>query len=452
MVGTSSHFRCSRLVLTFLRICDSDYQLDQKIEIPDRKGALYPCSRYFDRIIPVADQWQPFNYDVDYCLSEVVPQNCSYSGNLPIVVVVIICNFIKMICMFATAFRLGPGGMITIGDALASFLTYPDFTTKGRCLLSRDEAAKEISRQRFHPDRSKPLPPVPTSARIRKRKWASAVSWSRWVFTVSLFVLTLIITSVLLSMAIAGIRDFGTPPLSIKIGSVSPAAIVTGWAIGGEGSPSSKIIASILIANTPQMIFSFLYLNLNGLLTTMWLAEEWSNFASQRKALRTSKPRGQQRSTHFLQLPYKISLPLIVLSGVLHWLISQSVFLAVVAEYTPSGSLESPVSIASCGYSPIAMIITIVLGVLLVLVTITLGQRKYNGSIPLVGSCSLAISAACHRPAWDTDAAVRSVLWGAIPRAEALIEEDGVGHCAFSSGEVEPLKEGQEYAGKIRID
>lgn len=401
----------------------------------------------------MADQWQPYNYNVDYCLSEVVLQNCSYSGNLPIVVVVIICNFIKMICMFVTAFRLGPGGLITIGDALASFLTHPDSTTKGRCLLSRDEAAKEISRQRFYPDRSKPLPPVPKIARIQRQKWASAASWARWVFTISLFVLALIISFVLLSMAISEIRNFGIPPLSIKIGSVTPAAIVTGWGISeGEGSASSKILASILIANTPQMIFSFLYLNLNGLLTTMWLAEEWSVFASQRKALRTSKPQGQQRSTHFLQLPYKISIPLMVLSGVLHWLISQSVFLAVVAEYNPSGKLETPVTVASCGYSPIAMITTIVLGVLLVLVTIALGQRKYDGSIPLVGSCSLAISAACHRPAWDTDAAVRPVLWGVIPPSGGITEGGGVGHCAFSSGELEPLKEGKEYAGEMRID
>jgi len=436
------------------RICNSDSLLYTKIEIPpDKKYTTPPCSRYFDRIIEVADKWAPFNYNVEYCLSELVPQTCSYSGNLPIVVVVIICNLIKMICMLFTAFRLGSGSLITIGDAVASFLAQPESTTKSRCLLSRDEVVKEVDRQRYHPDKSRQLPPVPMTARVSRQKWASAASWARWIFTISLFVLALIISFVLLSMAISGIRSHGVPPLSIKMGVVTPAAIVTGWGIGEEeGSPSAKIITSILIANTPQMIFSFLYLNLNGLLTTMWLAEEWSDFASQRKALRTSKPRGQQRSTHFLQLPYKISLPLMVLSGVLHWLISQSVFLAVVAEYTSTGELDSPVAIASCGYSPIAMIITIALGVLLVLATIALGQRKYDGSIPLVGSCSLAISAACHRPEWDTDAAVRPVLWGVIPKSGSISEGSEVGHCAFTSGEAEPLQEGREYAGEMKID
>jgi hypothetical protein len=240
--------------------------------------------------------------------------------------------------------------------------------------------------------------------------------------------------------------------LSLHMGAVNPAAIISGWTVGYDGSASDRILASILIANLPQTIFSFLYLNLNSLLTSMWLGEEWSDFATQRKALRTSKPRGQQRSTHFLQLPYKISLPLMILSGALHWLISQSIFLAVVAEYNSLGGLDSPVAIASCGFSPIAMIITVVLGVLLIIATLAVGQRSYNGTIPLVSSCSLAISAACQRPEWDADAAVKPVLWGAMPGGALVGQRDGVGHCAFSSGEVEPLVEGREYAGDIKID
>jgi hypothetical protein len=184
----------------------------------------------------------------------------------------------------------------------------------------------------------------------------------------------------------------------------------------------------------------------------MWLGQEWSDFASERKALRTSEARGQQRSTHFLQLPYRISLPLMILSGVLHWLISQSIFLPVVAEYNSRGELDSPVAIASCGYSPIAMVITIVLGVLLLLATLAPSQRSYYGSIPLVGSCSLAISSTCHGPEWDTDAALKPVLWGVVNGPGLVAERSEVGHCAFISGEVEPLVEGKEYAGAFKMD
>lgn len=42
-----------------------------------------------------------------------------------------------------------------------------------------------------------------------------------------------------------------------------------------------------------------------------------------RKGLRVTQPHGYQRSSYFLQLPYRWSLPLIVISGTLHWLLSR---------------------------------------------------------------------------------------------------------------------------------
>jgi hypothetical protein len=67
----------------------------------------------------------------------------------------------------------------------------------------------------------------------------------------------------------------------------------------------------------------------------MFLADEWSHFAKERKPLRVSSPTGL---TYFLQLPYRIALPLLVMSGLLHWLVSQSIFLAVVSEYDEIGN------------------------------------------------------------------------------------------------------------------
>ena len=71
------------------------------------------------------------------------------------------------------------------------------------------------------------------------------------------------------------------------------------------------IIAPILLANAPQAILSFLFLTYNGLFSSMLLMEEWSGFAHERKALRVSWPVGVQRSTFWLQLPYKYAFPLI---------------------------------------------------------------------------------------------------------------------------------------------
>lgn len=74
-------------------------------------------------------------------------------------------------------------------------------------------------------------------------------------------------------------------------------------------------VLTIIIANSPQLILSFLYLTYNGLFTCMLLADEWNDYAHHRKALRVTSPAGHQRSTYRLQLPYKYGIPLIILSG-----------------------------------------------------------------------------------------------------------------------------------------
>lgn len=179
-------------------------------------------------------------------------------------------------------------------------------------------------------------------------------------------------------------------------------------------------------------------------MTSMWVASEFSSYASTRKALRVSNATGAQRSTHFLQLPYKIAVPLMTMSGLLHWLLSQSIFLAVVAEYSPAGDLLTPVAEASCGFSPLAMILTVSLGIILVVGTLGIGFfRRLCPGVPLAGSCSAAISAACHRPVWDGDASLKTVMWG-------VVKEGGggeVGHCCFTSDAVAPVEEGKAYAG-----
>ena len=208
----------------------------------------------------------------------------------------------------------------------------------------------------------------------------------------------------------------------------------------------------ILLVNLPQAVLSFLYLTYNALFTSMLLAEEWSGFAHQRKTLRVTCPVGKQRSTFWLQLPYSYSIPLLIMSGILHWLVSQSIFLiriAVENNYSSvfsvnNGGLASPGEelISTCGYSPIAIITVIPLGVLLLLVLIASGFRKYKDGMPLAGSSSAAISTACHRPKEDVDAAVLPVLWGAV-RTKGPID-----HCCFTSFEVSPPVKGGSYADR----
>ncbi|RMZ81806.1 hypothetical protein DV738_g2021, partial [Chaetothyriales sp. CBS 135597] len=403
------------------------------------------CDAYVSEIEAASDEWEPWGYQVQYCISETVDESCSLNGNILIIITVIACNAVKAALMLFVAFRLHGSPLITIGDAVASFLQRPDLTTEGLCLLTRQDVTREnekirlgrksvLEQPRLWPLNLGATTPRGQPATNHRYRWCQAASWWRWILTIGLMVLALAIVATLLAWGAQRIDSknvITTSMWKLGFGAININTLITGWDIER-------------IANLPQTILSFLYLNLNGLLTSMFLADEWSDFCRERKALRVSTPQGRQRSTYFLELPYRIGIPLMVLSGLLHWLVSQSIFLAVISAYSPRGDLANPVAVASCGYSPIAMLTVLLLGALIVVGVIGLSFQRYDGGIPLVGSCSVAISAACHRPAWDTDAHLNPVQWGAVPGQE---QETELGHCCFTSGKVEEPVVGKMYAG-----
>jgi hypothetical protein len=258
----------------------------------------------------------------------------------------------------------------------------------------------------------------------------------------ALLALAIILVLVFLVRAIYALpSSFRSSFWELGFGSVDGKTFISGWAISYLPTFNAQIIASILVANLPQLILSLVYVNLNALLTVMFLGREWNSFASQRKTLRVSNPTGEQRSSHFLQLPYKVALPTIIVSGILHWLVSQSIFLAVVDAYGQFPDHVDVDQIATCGFSPMPMIIVIVIGVCITIVIICLGQLRYKAKIPSVGSCSAAIATACHRPEDDEDAFLKPVQWGVIGN-----QDQRVGHYTFTSHPVEPLREGRWYA------
>jgi hypothetical protein len=109
----------------------------------------------------------------------------------------------------------------------------------------------------------------------------------------------------------------------IRFGASDPRVLIYDYVDG--------FIGNVLIANSPQIILSAIYYSYNGLFTTFLLSNELNQFAATRKGLRVSiRPEQSQRSTYFLQLPYRYGIPLMVFSGVLHWLCSQSLFLVSV--------------------------------------------------------------------------------------------------------------------------
>jgi hypothetical protein len=171
-------------------------------------------------------------------------------------------------------------------------------------------------------------------------------------------------------------------------------------------------------------------------------AHEYSRFTSTPKSLRTTDPRGLQRSTYWLSLPWTYGLPLAISSSFLHYLISQSLFISRTEILDPYGFTE-PNSYMVVAYSPLAILLALLFGSGMVAGMVVNGARKLGGGV-LVGNNSLAIAAACQRPEWERGPELGRVRWGAVWHEE---KDKGVpGHCCFSGMEsIEAPREGDLY-------
>jgi hypothetical protein len=190
---------------------------------------------------------------------------------------------------------------------------------------------------------------------------------------------------------------------------------------------------------------SFLYFSYNALFTGMLMGYEWVSYSQKRKGLRVSHaPTGAQRSTYFLSLPYRFGLPLMVLSGTLHWFVSQSIFLVAIDFYDWNGAPPKENGFTTLGYSPPAIISVIVLCGVMVISTIAFGYVPYVRGMTLAGSSSMAISAACHpacqRGEDGESIAEKKLQWGVVSTGV-----DGIGRCAFSARKVTAPVKGELY-------
>lgn len=115
------------------------------------------------------------------------------------------------------------------------------------------------------------------------------------------------------------------------------------------------LISNVILANIPQLMASTFYLLYNGILTVFLVQFEFSSMYKTRKSLRVSEPVGTQRSSYPISLPFRYGIPLFVSSGVMSWLLSQSLFLARITALHPDGTPDRANSFSTTGYSPMAI-------------------------------------------------------------------------------------------------
>ncbi|KAF2127575.1 hypothetical protein P153DRAFT_398181 [Dothidotthia symphoricarpi CBS 119687] len=410
------------------------------------------CQSKISGIQSQVAEWKPFGKTIEYCMSEKIDQHCRLQYSVHLVIVVIIIGLLKTVAMLFISFRISDTPMMTIGDAVSSFLIRPDATTKGICLLNKSSLkdfripaspAHGTSATGGYSSIGWSAPPQTFDH--KKRLHISAASGRR----LSLFIITYgILIGVTIFLLIYGVVWFKgdqSEAYGQGLGAIDARSFIT-WELPQEGT--AGLIANVIVANIPQLLLSFLYLNYNGLMTVMSLSREWARYGVRRQGLRVSMTRkGAQRSTYFLQLPYRFGLPIIVITGTLHWLISQSIFLVSVDAYKAGASIGS---LITCGYSPPAILATIIVIVVLIVILAVVGFRRLPSSMPVAGSCSIAIAAACHAvpepfqkssEAIEENAADAEVQWGVMGS-----DDKGIGHCGFSMYAVDYPEQGKLYA------
>lgn len=92
----------------------------------------------------------------------------------------------------------------------------------------------------------------------------------------------------------------------------------------------ASFISKILLANMPQLALSVTYFTFNTLITRAFAEMEWNSYSLYYKPLRVSHPQPGQTSSYRLQLPYKVGIPLMVFSTLMHWILSNAIYVAII--------------------------------------------------------------------------------------------------------------------------
>lgn len=377
--------------------------------------------------------WTLFNYPILYCLSERSEGSCSVKFSSLLALVVIVCNVLKLATEVYILFSGHLDDVATgVGDAMASFLVDPDPNTRNMCLIDNktaDGALKVPSLQ--HPPRQ--YAPV-------RRRWGGAVTRKRWTWTIIAIIVSVIPVLFLLPFGIilVQLEGFNTSAgglWQLGFGTINPEIVLSTQNFG-------TVITVSLLANTPQLVLAIVYYFYNGILVSIFTAREYCFFAFETRHLRVATPAGDQLGPWLLGMPFGWGIAFNILQTLLHWLISQSLFVVDILISNENGMPDfNRDSILNCGFSPLAVTCALVVILVMFLAIIILGLIKLpRGSPPLAGNCSAAITAACHWRSTNENTPYMALKWGCTE-----VYPDGVGHCSFA-----PAKD--DMGNELRID
>lgn len=363
----------------------------------------------------------PTSVHVEKAFAKVVQPQSRIQISLDFMIVVIVFNALKLAIMVWVLTTDKNDYLVTLGDAVSSFLERPDPITRRQCMLDKENMLMKIGQFPYH---------VKGEEEIVRRRFDER-SPGKWLPQTQRYFASLGKDRQMIFAILFGITVSANIIMPFFGGLGDNYAEMRSWGTSSDDILpfGSNPILNAWIVNLPQLILSFSYIVLNGICTSMASAEEWNNFARTRKGLRVTKPSGAQRSTHFLQLPYKWAIPLLITSTALHWLLSQSFFLVRLDVINREKVVVPESSKSACGFSRLSLWIFFVVALILVCAIGLVGLRRMKQKIPFAASCSLVISAACHPVTGEVEPHLKDVKWGVV--GEEV--ESGFAHCCITS-------------------
>ncbi|OJJ42781.1 hypothetical protein ASPZODRAFT_76111 [Penicilliopsis zonata CBS 506.65] len=354
-------------------------------------------------------------YTVSECLLLKTDEHCQLRYSPLICIVITFATSTKVIAMFLAA-RISSSRsrpLFTIGDAVASFLERPDRMTEGLCWASKTEICGGWKIALEAPSTYTQL--------SQPKRWMRGASIWRWLTTLTL----------------------GLKPMANKVQVVLPALR---WRyIGYDYFDGIHSTAAMVIANLPQLLITITYFAYNNVLTSMLVAVEYSSYGNTRKPLRVTWPveNSQQQSTYWLTIPYRYGLLFLIIQMIIHWLVSQGCYYLFLTPYTIIDEPDPNNIYSGIFLSPLPIILAAIIMGFMLFILIMLSFRQLKSEIPLAGSCSAAISAACHPPKSENleTVALGLVTWGETterPHWASDLNSSGrkaqwKGHCSFTS-------------------
>ena len=145
--------------------------------------------------------------EVIRCKSEIMKEKCKVQFSLGIMIVVICCNLVKACTMIMTVVRCREPTLVTLGDAIDSFLRIPDSTTMGICFADRRFIEKEWKRG------SRAGPRQWTQNGVQR--WWTGLSKTRWITCNFFCSIAIITTSVLLALGIKQDQNYAGTDIKV---------------------------------------------------------------------------------------------------------------------------------------------------------------------------------------------------------------------------------------------